>query len=207
MGGVVEERQVDLAQELTGAAGGAQGRVHALAEVAQLADLGELGELGGLGVAILEGREVERLDGLADLAIEAALRLVAEHAPLQHLLEHRRHDHQLEELVVVGAGGVAAQDLVEVADHVADDVEADHVAEPVAAGARTAHQRAVQQVDLLDGVAALGAGAEGQHHLGDADPVADEVRGVAADDHEKSASASLTSGAVKREGTTSSRCM
>jgi hypothetical protein len=87
------------------------------------------------------------------------------------------------ELVEVGGGRVVAEDGGEVADDVADDVDADEVAEAVAGGARAAHERAVQEVDLLDGVVTGGGGGEGQEHLGGADPVADEVGGVAAQDH------------------------
>ena len=183
---VVEQRQVDLAEELAGPALEAHGLVDDLGRRA--AELPELREVGGLLVAVLAGVEVEREDlALAllvgGLLVEALARLVAEPALVEQALERRAQLHLVVERVVVGRARVPGQGRAEVGDDVADDVEADHVTEPVAARARAPDRLAVELVDLLDRVAAFDRRGEGQQHLADADPVADEVGGVAAQDH------------------------
>jgi hypothetical protein len=187
-GGVVEEGEVHGAEEVADAPRQAQGGAHPAGEVADLGDLGELGELRGLRGAVLEGGEIERLDhplaALAGrLAVEAAAGLVAEALAPQHLRDQRGDAHEVVQGVVVGGLRISAEGVLEVLDDVGDDVEPDHVAEAVGAGARATHEGAVELIDLFDGEAAGGGGGEGEQHLGDADAVADEVRGVAADDH------------------------
>jgi hypothetical protein len=124
---------------------------------------------------VLEGVEVEGVDLLADLLVEAALGLLTEPALFDHL------GQELGDLERV-ALGIGGQRVVAVVRHVHEGVEADEVGGAEHGALGPAGGRAEDRVELLDGEAVAHHRLQGVHHRVGADAVGDEVRRVLAED-------------------------
>ncbi len=147
-----------------------------------LAGMPEREDRGDFGVDLARGgtvvlrRGVEHLDGLARLAEEAGLRLLAERALRDQRRQHRRRAEQQMPRIV-------GQRVVHRLDDVRHRVQADDVAGAVGRALRAADRRPGQRVDDVERQSvALGVGHRRQHRE-DADAVGDEVRRVLGADH------------------------
>ena len=119
--------------------------------------------------------EVDGLDDLSVLLVEARLRLLAEQPRLDHVGEEVGDAEDLALRIVWQAVEAVLRDVDE-------GVEADDVRGAEGGGPRAAHRAADDGVDFLNGVAELAHAADGRHHRVDADAVGDEVRGVLRED-------------------------
>ena len=111
-----------------------------------------------------------------DALVEPLAGLLAEKALGQHLLdEGRQHE--------AGTRLPVRQPLVQVADHVDEDVDAGQIERAERRALRAANGRPGHRVDLFDRVSASRDEREQMHHASEREMVADEVRRVLRNHH------------------------
>ena len=165
-------------KELAGAARIADQRAQALSQVFDASDRFKRWEAGFARDVIFERVQVDRVDFLflADALVETLTGLFAEPAALHHLLEARRRKETL-------APRIGRCPFIKIRADKRHDVEADDIEQAERSAIGKSDQRAGEEVDLFNGVAAFCRDVERGAAEEAADAIRDEVRCVLARDN------------------------